>query len=108
MKLHGKKGYVPISIAVFPNRYNGWWFSVCLVFEHRKAVEYCIEKYKRKKSWKNGIEKKWKKDGFHLVHSSIKMESHKYLCDSNKKERLSNKAKHNLSFYIFISLQSII
>ena len=56
-----KKGYVPVSIAVFPNRINGWWFSVCLVFEHRKAVEYCIEKYTRKKSWRDGLEKKMKK-----------------------------------------------
>ena len=46
-----------------PNRYNGWWFSICLLFEHPKAVEYSIERYNRKKSWREGIEKK-KKDGW--------------------------------------------
>ena len=56
-----KKGYVPVSIAVFPNRLRGWWFSACIVFEHRKAIEYCIQKYNQKKSWKNGLEKKMKK-----------------------------------------------
>ena len=75
IKHQWKKGYVPVSIAVFPNRVNGWWFSVCLVFEHRKAVEYCIEKYKRKKSWRDGIEKKmkegWIPSGTFIYHHGI-------------------------------------